>query len=475
MMLKEKVQALLLHHLKYDPTQSQSRVISQLSDFLTDPEPASLFLLRGYAGTGKTTLVSSLVDTLTSFNIRTVLLAPTGRAAKVLSSYTGKQAFTIHKTIYQLRQSKEGHLRLVPAPNRFRRTLFIVDEASMIQDSTAPDGNLFSLQNVLDDLYHFVYEGDSCRMILIGDTAQLPPVGMDQSPALNGALLRSSYPLKLYEDEMTEVVRQAEGSGILSNATALRDKIKNQSVTLPLIRTSNSTDIEILTGYELQEALSGSGMYQNSGESVVITRSNKRANLFNQQIRQRILFREEELSAGDVLMVVRNNYFWLEPTSQAGFIANGDIMEVMRISGREERYGFHFADLSCSLVDYPDQPPVEVKVLTDTLHATHPALSSAEQQSLYEKVMEDYRHIPSKRKRLSMLRMDPYYNALQVKYAYAMTCHKTQGGQWPVVFIDQGYLTEDQIDISYLRWLYTAITRSTRKVYLVGFSESLIS
>jgi exodeoxyribonuclease-5 len=470
MAARDQVVDRLKARFPYEATDSQLIAIGKLADFVTDPDPASLFLLRGYAGTGKTSLVSSLVQVLKDYRVQSVLLAPTGRAAKVLGSYAGRRAHTIHKAIYYQKVQPDGSVHLELAANRMHRVLFIVDEASMIT-STASSGQGFESRNVLADLFQYVYTGDRCRLLLIGDTAQLPPVGMDISPALDARLLKASFHLKMYEVELTDVVRQALDSGILSNATFLRQKIKDEDYSLPLLELGIYSDILKISGYELQEALQEHCSGDQLEDSVIITRSNKRANLFNQEIRGRMLYREEELNAGDLLMVVRNNYFWLEPESQAGFIANGDIIEVLRLANHQERYGLRFAEIRFRMLDYPDQPAVTATIVLDALNSPGPALTSEDQDKLYQGVSQDHVHIQNRQARLEAIRSDPWYNALQVKFAYALTCHKTQGGQWRNVFVDQGYLREGMVDKEFLRWLYTAITRGTERVYLVGFSD----
>ncbi|HRY97488.1 MAG TPA: AAA family ATPase [Bacteroidales bacterium] len=472
MVTRPEVASRLRQHFPYEPTPGQEKAILCLADFVLDPDPSTLFMLRGYAGTGKTSLVSALVQMLASFRIQTVLLAPTGRAAKVLGSYSGKRAHTIHKMIYYQRVNADGSISLELAANRMQRVLFIVDEASMITD-TATSSQGFSGRNLLADLFQFVYSGDRCRLMLIGDTAQLPPVGMNLSPALNPALLKASFHVKIYEEELTDVVRQAMESGILINATRLREKIAAEEAGLPLLRCAGYPDLIRISGYELQEALQEHCGPDQLEDSVIITRSNRRANLFNQEVRRRILYREGELNAGDLLMVVRNNYFWLEPESEAGFIANGDIIEVMRIANQQERYGLRFAELIFRMLDYPGQPEVNAMVMLDTLASPGPALMEEDQQRLFQGVMADHAHILNRQARLEAVRNDPWYNALQVKFAYALTCHKTQGGQWRTVFVDQGYLRDDMIGKEYLRWLYTALTRGTEKVFLVGFRDEI--
>ena len=440
-----------------------------MSRFLYDSDPRSAMLLRGYAGTGKTSLVSALIQTLPQLGVNCVLLAPTGRAAKVLSGYSGRQAFTIHKKIYMTATDASGVVRTVRAVNKYSRTLFIVDEASMIGVEHVGNGH-----SLLEDLVDYVYDGNHCRLMLIGDTAQLPPVGQSESPALDERYLSSVFALNVTSHELTEVVRQQSLSGILANATALRSQIAGMSgadeVRLPLFTVAD--DVVNLAGSDLMETLYGEYGSRRQEEVVIVTRSNKRANLFNQGVRNSVLFREQEVNAGDYLMVVKNNYFWLDSDSSIGFIANGDIVEVLSVRNVQELYGFRFADATLRFVDYPDEQERDCKLLLSTLYSESPSLTSDEQERLYNAVMEDYADLPHKADRLRELRQNPYYNALQVKFSYALTCHKTQGGQWDTVIIDQGFLPPDQpLGRDYLRWLYTAFTRATGRVYLLGFDE----
>lgn len=462
----------------FQPTQGQQEACSLLTQFLFDADPDATFLLKGYAGTGKTSLVSALIKSAPALRIRTLLMAPTGRAAKVLSNYSGKTAYTIHKVIYTTITDPSGAVFTVRAANKHSYTLFIVDEASMI-GADSMDEHSSSRRSLLEDLIDYVREGSHCRLLLMGDTAQLPPVGSSESPALNGDYLCSLSSLKLYEYELTEVVRQQRLSGILHNATLLRDRISAMDdyseVEYPLLDLSGIDDVVRLPGDELEEVLNDEYANGSQEDVVFVTRSNKRANLFNQAIRNRILFREEEVNAGDFLMVVKNNYYWLGDDSNMGFIANGDIVEVLRVRNHQEFYGFRFVDITARFVDYPDEPELECKLLLDTLHSESPSLTREEIRRLYEEVMKDYADIPVAAERQRQVRNSPYYNALQVKFAYALTCHKTQGGQWPTVFIDQGFLTDDMVDRDYLRWLYTAFTRATRRVYLLNFQDKFFN
>jgi len=468
-----KIISMLRKEFPYDPTDGQERLLGELAVFLTISWKRSdaLFILRGYAGTGKTTIVKSLVDVLPLVGKRPVLLAPTGRAAKVLANYTGKQANTIHRKIYFARTNKDGLIDLKLQTNYHKHTLFIVDEASMIQHLTSPEGLLFAGRNLLDDLFRFVRTGENCRLLFIGDAAQLPPVGLEYSPALDTEFLSKSYNLSIDTFELTEVVRQSQKSGILVNATGIRRQINEKEFRFPIFSLDSCTDIIRISGNELEEELVQA--YSNTGKdnNVVICRSNKRANLFNQEIRKRIHFFEEEISAGDYLMIVKNNYFWLPVDSSAGFIANGDVVELVRILKTEEQFGFRFADVIIRFLDYPDQKELEVKIILDTLMSESPALPQSENNRLFQAVMEEYKDIPSRRERIEKVKLNPFFNALQVKFAYALTCHKTQGGQWDTVFVDQGYLNENMLNKEYLRWLYTAVTRATQKLFLVNFEE----
>lgn len=455
----------------FEPTPGQQKLAEALESFLSDKDPRTVFVLRGYAGTGKTSFISAMVRVLPDIRKKAVLLAPTGRAAKVLAGYAGQHAWTIHKRIYFQRMGRDGGISLVLQKNLYRYTLFIVDEASMIAGSSNNTDRVFDSRNLLDDLMDYVSEGDSCKLLLIGDTAQLPPVGMPLSPALDLEHLKSRYNLKLYQWELTEVMRQSLESGILSNATHLRQIIAAGSISYPLFKLSDKKDIVRVSGPELEELMHSAFSSPETSESVVICRSNKRANMFNREIRNRIKFYENELSSGDILMVVRNNYFWLDPGSGPGFIANGDMVEVLQIRNIEDLYGLRFADVTVRMVDYPDEPNFDVKILMDVLMADSPALPEDSQKQLFLSVLEEFQDIPQRSLRMEKVRTNPYYNALQVKFAYALTCHKTQGGQWEQVFIDQGYMKQEMIDLEYLRWLYTALTRATQKIYLLGFMD----
>ena len=466
MNVSQQVQQLLFAKFPHIPTEGQIEACRLLTEFLFNPDPLSAFVLKGYAGTGKTTLVSALIQTLPALKVRSVLLAPTGRAAKVLSNYSGRQALTIHKKIYATTADANGLLRCSRIPNKHSYTLFIVDEASMIGEDND------SGRNLLDDMVSYVKEGSHCRLMLIGDTAQLPPVGSPISPALDCEYLQTAYGLDIHSCELTEVVRQSEKSGILHNSTLIRKQIANDDIVLmPLFELDGYGDISRINGAELEEILNQEYSDKGAEEVVLICRTNKRANIFNNEIRNRILFRDDQLCTGDYLMVVKNNYFWSNEESGIGFIANGDIAEILRLRNFEEMYGFRFATATLRFIDYPEAPEIECKILLDTLVSESPSLTADESRRLYEQVALDYADLPTKGDRLKAIRNDPYYNALQVKFAYALTCHKTQGGQWDTAIIDQGFLPDDAIDREYLRWLYTALTRAKKQVYLLNFKD----
>ena len=459
----------LLNKFSYHPTIKQSKLFSLLAEFLFSKNEKSLFLLKGYAGTGKTTTISTLVSSLNKINKKSVLLAPTGRAAKVISVYSKKQAFTIHKKIYFPKKMPNGSVDFVLKNNKHTNTIFIVDEASMIPDRVQ-NGKLFENGSLLDDLISYVYSGRDCKMILIGDTAQLPPVKLKLSPALKDTRLAVDYNKKVFQIELDEVTRQHENSGILANATLLRTQIENNSIYFEF--DLNFPDIiRLVDGYDIEDAITGS--YNNNGieDTAIIVRSNKRANQYNQQIRSQIRGQENEISPGDYIMVVKNNYYWLKESSKAGFIANGDTCEVLRIHTIKELYGFKFAEVDIRMIDYPDEPPFETVLILDTLKSETPSLTYEESNKLYEAVREDYSHEKSKYKQLLAVKKNKFFNALQVKFSYAITCHKSQGGQWKTIFIEQPYLP-DGPSKEYFRWLYTAMTRAQEKLYLIGFNDN---
>ena len=408
----------------------------------------------------------SLVQSLPALNGKTVLLAPTGRAAKVLSKYTGKQAYTVHKKIYHRKPVHDGGFAFTLMQNLHTNTIFIVDEASMISNS----GGL-NAGSLLDDLVSYVFNGTNCKLIFIGDTAQLPPVGLDISPALDIEFMKASFYFQVDSFELTEVVRQTKDSGILTNATTIRNQVKKDGNTKPHFDVQGFKDIVRLGGDELEDALNDAYNRYDAEDTMIICRSNKRANIFNQQIRARIRWQKNELSTGDYLMVVKNNYFWLPEESKAGFIANGDIIKLTSVGRIQEMHGFRFADVRMRMIDYPDEPELETRLLLDTIMSEAPALSQPDNKRLYESVQQDYADVADRRMRLKKVKEDPFFNALQVKFAYAITCHKAQGGQWPCVFVEQGYLTDEMVNTEYLRWLYTAVSRATEKLYLVNFNK----
>ena len=502
MAISDDLGALIRANFKHKPTKEQEKAIFLLADFLLSRERDALFLLKGYAGTGKTSLLAALVQTLGQLQQRVMLLAPTGRAAKVLSSYAGVPAYTIHRKIYRQKSITEMDV-FQNDVNLRQDTLFIVDEASMIANDSH-ERTIFGSGRLLDDLLQYVYSCEGCRLVLVGDTAQLPPVGEEESPALSRTMLEG-YGMVVTELQLTEVVRQLEESGILWNATMLRGLIQNDEMyAFPKLRGKTFPDVRVLPGDELIEALEQS--YRNYGTdgTIVVTRSNKRANIFNNGIRARILDHEEELSSGDLVMVAKNNYYWTaspdpsqggvnrgdkapSPSERVGerlfppseglgssFIANGDVAVVRRLRNERSFYGFRFADATLQFPDY-DNTEMDVTVLLDTLQSEAPALTREQQEALFQGVWDDYPELTNRRDRMKRLRQDPYYNALQIKYAYAVTCHKAQGGQWEHVYIDQGYITEEMLSPDYFRWLYTAITRATEQVYLVNWPDAALA
>ncbi|WP_138475928.1 ATP-dependent DNA helicase [Dyadobacter bucti] len=459
---------LLLKRFPFRPTEGQLRFFEKTNDFLIEEKGLEryrdCFLLKGYAGTGKTTIISTLIKVLKNFGFKSILLAPTGRAAKVMSGYADKVALTIHKKIYkQTSDSFSGTLTFQRQKNYHDNTLFIVDEASMITDE-ADFGN----KSLLSDLIDFVFENPGNKLMLVGDVAQLPPVGRELSPALDGKYLEKTYYMSVFQEELKEVMRQDELSGILFNATALRNQLSAEKPEIQ-ITTRSYRDVFKMTGEKLEEGLRYAYDKYGKENSIILTRSNKSAVQYNEYIRRMINFSEEELDAGDRLMVVRNNYNVLDEESPAGFIANGDFVELLKIRKTQEIHGFRFADVTLRMSDYDKQPEFDAKIILDTLHSATPSMSSEENKKLYESVLEDYFYIKSKKERVEALRKDPFLNALQVKFAYALTTHKSQGGQWSAVFVDQGYLPDEQINTEFIRWLYTAMTRATDEVFLMNF------
>lgn len=465
-LLKERV----VQNLPFIPNLQQDQLIGKLAEFLTSSQSDAVFLMQGYAGTGKTSLVGSLVKTLTELNQKTVLLAPTGRAAKVFSSYASHPAFTIHKKIYRQKAFSVDMEGFQISDNLQKNTLFIVDEASMISNSS--DGSSFGTGHLLDDLIEYVFAGENCKLLILGDIAQLPPVGQISSPALQPQTLRG-FGLHVSYFCLTEVARQAQNSGILLNATLLRELMeKGEPYDLPKLRLSGFKDVKKVMGGELIEEIDQAYGRDGLDETIIITRSNKRANQFNMGIRNQILYREDELNSGDLLLVAKNNYHWAKDIKEIDFIANGDIMEVKRVRRIQEMYGFRFADVEVRFPDYDFD--LEVKIILDTLHSEAPALSMPMNQRLFEEIYADYEGIPSQRERIRRVKEDPYFNALQVKYAYAVTCHKAQGGQWKNVFLDMGYINKEHLGLDFYRWLYTAFTRSTENLWLINIADEFI-
>jgi exodeoxyribonuclease-5 len=469
-MIKNHLKTILTQKLPFTPTTCQLQLIELLADYIFSEEPDEIMLIKGYAGTGKTTMLYSLTQTLTELKIRSVLLAPTGRAAKVLAGYTKMPAFTIHKKIYRQKSTADGFGHFALDKNLYKNTWFIVDEASMISNETS-ENSVFGSGKLLDDLLEYVYSGENCRLVLVGDTAQLPPVGLSISPALETASLEN-YGFSVKMVELTDVVRQAEGSGILNNATKIRNRIGGETPESGFfpVELRNFDDIERISGAELIESITSS--YQKYGiyETAIVTRSNKRANLYNKGIRGSILYRENEIEKGDLLMVVKNNYYWIEEDMKLDFIANGDIAEVVKIYKYEELYGFRFANVCLRFIDY-DDVEFDCKIFLETLNIETASFTYEQNRQLFEAVSEDYADIRNKRERWKKVKENPYFNALQVKFAYSITCHKAQGGQWKAVYVDHGFLNEDMLDTEFYRWLYTAFTRPAEKLFLVNFDK----
>ena len=505
-MIVDELKYKILEQFGFPPTPEQANALDVFARFITDRNPHAVMILRGSAGTGKTSLSGAIVRTMKAIGQKVMLLAPTGRAAKVFSLSSGSPAFTIHRRIYREKafSGVDGQFNL--NDNLYKDTLFMVDEASMISN-LGLGGTTFGSGCLLDDLVHFVYQGHNDRLMLIGDKAQLPPIGEEESPALHAAMLEG-YGLSVYECDLNEVLRQSEKSGILYNATMIRQMITHDDITqLPKIHFSGFQDIQLMPGAELIEALADSYHHVGLDDTIVVTRSNKRANIFNQGIRNMVLDRDEELSQGDILMIVKNNYYWMEEERKKikesevksnvaetanhkvqsskfqvqskevqsnelpAFLANGDRAKVLRVRRRIDLYGFRFATLLLQFPDY-DNYELEATVLLDTLTSEAPALTHEQQEQLFRQIEEDYQDIPLKADRMKAIRQDQFFNALQVKFAYAVTCHKAQGGQWAHVYVDQGYMTDDMLTPDYIHWLYTAFTRATEKLYLVNWPET---
>ncbi len=463
-----KASDILTAKFPFEPTAGQQRLFLLFNDYLKQEHgKKATLLLRGYAGTGKTTVVSSIVEALPFFKYKFLLLAPTGRAAKVMASYSGKNAYTIHKKIYkQTADPRSGLLVFQKQKNYYTHTVFIIDESSMLSDQAD-----FGDRGLLADLIKFVFENDTNKLMLIGDSAQLPPVGQVKSPGLDAQVLREDFKLDVFEAELTEVMRQDQASGILYNATQLRAGLLHKEVQIKFY-TSNFKDIYRMTAEKMEDGLRYAYDKYGVENTIIVCRSNKAAVQYNEYIRRTILYQEGEIEAGDFLMIVRNNYFFLGENAPGGFLANGDFVEVMKVVRFEELYGFRFATLMLRLTDYPEQENFEATVMLDTLHSPAASLSSEDYRKLYEQVVLEYVDCKTKKERNEMVRKDPHLNALQVKFAYALTCHKSQGGQWPAVFVDQGYLKDEMIDKEYMRWLYTAITRASQELFLVNFSAN---
>jgi len=464
----------------FEPTVEQLVFCTKAASFLMQPDNLKCFILRGYAGTGKTTSVAALVKALPYFRLKVVLLAPTGRAAKVISNYTGKRALTIHKKIYRKKSAVATEMAFQLAPNLAEHTLFIVDEASMIADEWNPQSGSSFLKDLIEYVYQVGPTGKdkNCSLLFVGDTAQLPPVGSLDSPALNEKYLTDKFGLEVTTVELKEVVRQEKKSGILANATMLRKLINGYTdgeIVLPKFVTKNYKDIFSMTGIKLVEGLEYAYSKFGIENSLVVCRSNKSANVYNNQIRARLLYRDEELSGGDQIMVVRNNYFWLPDNPDTAFIANGDMAKVIRVRREEERYGLRFAEVNLEFLDFPEAGAITCKVILDTLQAETPNLPQDKNKQLFEGLMLDYEHLSNKKEKMEAIKIDPYYNALQIKFSYAVTCHKAQGGQWDAVFVDQGYLIDEMVDLDFLRWLYTGLTRAKRELFLVNFAQNLFA
>ncbi len=461
-----KPSEILASKFPFEPTKGQKHLFQLFNNFLLDDKiNKPVLVLRGYAGTGKTTVVGAIVKTLPFFNYKYVLMAPTGRAAKVMSGYTNRTAFTIHKKVFHQTAEPGGGLVFKRQNNYHKNTLFIVDEASMISNQSD-----YGKNGLLADLIDYVFSKEGNRLLLIGDVAQLPPVGSLESPALEADLLRQSFAVEVNALELTEVMRQEKESGILFNATNLRNQLLNEEAVIKLA-TNRFDDTYKMTAEKLEDGLRYAYDKYGTENAVIICRSNKNAVQYNQYIRRAIQYREDELEAGDILMIVRNNYHFLPENAPAGFLANGDFVEVLKIIRFQEYYGLRFAELSVQLLDYPEQEPFEAKVILNTLYSPEASLNDKDYKRLYEEVTEDYADLPTKAERIKAIKKDPFLNALQVKFAYALTCHKSQGGQWDAVFVDQGYLTEEMVDQEYVRWLYTAVTRASKELFLVNFHQ----
>ncbi|MFN4123439.1 MAG: ATP-dependent RecD-like DNA helicase [Flavobacteriales bacterium] len=470
-MTKKEFIHLLGIHLGHEPTHGQVVFFEKVCDFLASDNFSEVFMLKGFAGTGKTSVVSALVKTLNHTSLKVVLLAPTGRAAKVMSNYSGKTASTIHRLIYMVRQV-ENKTSLILKQNKFKNTLFVADEASMIGQENMEDPNQ---RNLLEDLLMFVQEGERCKLLLIGDEAQLPPVGMELSPALDQEVLQSGYFVQVKQQNLTEVVRQSEDSGILHNATLVREALTREDLHWPKLEFEQFRDVIPVDGYELADSLNDAYSKYGREGVIVVTRSNKNAVLYNRQIRNRVFWLEDQLAVGDLIMAVKNNYFWLDGfDGEIDFIANGEMMEIMKLGNIVERYGCLFADATVRFCDYSSEITAEIKLNLSVLDAPQASMSYKDQKQMTEEIEQDYLHIALKRERWKQIKKDPYFNALQIKFSYAVTCHKSQGGQWPCVFVDMGYMPEEFPQREDLRWLYTALSRATDSLYLINFRKDIL-
>ncbi|NOZ47851.1 MAG: AAA family ATPase [Chlorobi bacterium] len=473
-MISNQLITKILQKIEFNVTPGQKVLLNKLSDFVINIglKNNAAFIIKGYAGTGKTSIVSYLVKTLAEIGLKSVLLAPTGRAAKVFSTFAGKTAYTVHKKIYRQKSSKDGFGKFALNRNLHKNTIFIIDEASMISNSSY-DASIFGSGRLLDDIIEYVAQGEKCKLILLGDVAQLPPVGLTISPALERKTIEN-YGWLVEEVELTEVVRQKENSFILQNATQLRNNLAEDNFSIPKINFSNQYDVKRISGEDLIELISD--YYDKDGieETIVVCRSNKRANKYNEGIRRSILWKEDEISIGDLLMVVKNNYFWTDEDENLDFIANGDTFEVTRIKNYEDLYGYRFANITAKFVDY-DNYEIDVKIFLDSIYIEKASFSQKENKELYYNILEDYSSIKSRKTQYEKVKNNPYFNALQVKFAYAITCHKAQGGQWKNVFVDLGYFTDDKMDKEYLRWLYTAFTRARNNLFLINFPKQFFT
>ena len=467
-MINDHIKSQIYSKFSFTPTKGQNKIIENLANWISEPEYDSVFILNGYAGTGKTTLISAFATTLAELRIKPILLAPTGRAAKVVAQMTGMPAHTIHKKIYRQKSLADAEARFMLNFNKEKDAVFIVDEASMIADYSM-DGSVFGSGSLLDDLFEYVRSGERCRVMFVGDAAQLPPVGHDLSPALNPERMKVYGPV-IYET-LDEVVRQQMDSGILFNATMVRCMLDAGIYEIPLFDTS-FPDFEAISGAEVLERVEECYSRYGRDDVIVITRSNKRANRFNEGIRRLTLCAEEAIESGDMLMVVKNNYHFTEREEDCkiDFVANGDTARLMRIRRYHDLYGFRFADAVLRFADYDDYE-LDCKILLDTLTSEAPALTAEQSKSLFTAIEEDYLDVTNKRERYKKIRDDSYYNAMQVKFGYAVTCHKAQGGQWSAVFVDKMLFGDEEMSRDMLRWLYSDVTPATEKLYLVNFDD----